>query len=186
MARPKGSLYPNPQALADVSRRKKYTGHPELGNEVDPDTWLTPRWILTQLGSFDLDPCAAINCPDRIASKWFTKADNGLEQEWAGRVFVNPPFSNTGPWIEKHSGHGNGLLLVPASIESGAWHTWVWPSAKAILFLHGRPRFYNPDGSTTTGRPLRPIALIAWSDLDADVLDRSLLSGVLLKSWKKK
>ena len=50
-------------------------------------------------------------------------------------------------------------------------------------FLHGRTRFCNPDGSSTTGRPLRPIALIAWSPADADHLAACKLSGVLLRDW---
>lgn len=54
-----------------------------------------------------------------------------------------------------------------------------------ILLLHGRTRFCNPDGSTTTGRPLRSIALIAWSDEDARILAATGFAGVLLTSWRQ-
>lgn len=95
MKRPTGWAA-NPQAMASVSTRKEYTGHPDLGREVDPDTWLTPRWILECLGAFDLDPCAAESAPRWVGSaRSFTKADNGLVLPWEGRVFMNPPFSST-------------------------------------------------------------------------------------------
>lgn len=175
----------NPQAMAQVSNRKEYTGHPELGAQVDPDTWLTPRWILDELGAFDLDPCAAAVNPSWVgAVRAFTKDVDGIRSEWAGRVFMNPPFSDTRPWIRKHSEHGQGISLVPAALESAIWRECVWTKARALLLLSGRTRFANPDGSTTTGRPLRSIALIAWSTQDAAVLSGSRIAGVLLTSWR--
>ena len=174
----------NPQAMAAASKRSNSPG--ELAHiDSDGDTWLTPPWILEKLGVFDLDPCATEYCPDRIAPWYFTKADNGLAQEWQGRVFMNPPFSNTAPWLEKHARHGSGVSLVPASVESQVWRRCVWPTAKAICLLHGRTRFCNPDGSSTIGRPLRSVALIAWSDLDLDILARADFAGVLLTQWRQ-
>lgn len=176
---------PNPQALAAVSSRRAFSGSAELGTAVDTDTWLTPSWILDHLGSFDLDPCAAGAFPSRVAPRYFTKDLNGLTQQWVGRVFMNPPFSDTRPWIEKHSDYGLGISLVAASFESKIWRKCVWPRAKAIFLLHGRTRFCNPDGSTTTGRPLRSIALIAWGDVDAEMLGRVPFAGIHLTAWRQ-
>lgn len=185
MNRPTG-WQANPQALASVSIRKVYGGDPELGSDVDADTWLTPRYILDDLGVFDLDPCATERNREWVAPRCFTRADDGLAQDWSGRVFMNPPFSNTVPWLEKHAAYGIGISLVPASVESRAWRSSVWTRAKAILLLHGRTRFCNPDGSSTQGRPLRSIALIAWGAADADVLTASQLAGTLLTTWRQR
>lgn len=174
----------NPQAMAAVSARNSYTGAPELGVDVDRDTWLTPRYILLQLGDFDLDPCAAEASPTWVAPRYYTREVDGLSQDWGGdRVFMNPPFSKTALWLERHSRHGIGISLVPASVESVVWRKFVWPVAKAILLLHGRTRFCNPDGSATTGRPLRSIALIGWTDEDAHFLRHAGLAGVFLLGW---
>lgn len=173
----------NPQAMAAIRKRDGFNGHPDLGVNVDRDTWLTPRYVLDQLGPFDLDPCAAGVSPEWVARKYWLKVDNGLERKWEGRVFMNPPFSNTAQWLARHAGHGAGISLVPATLESVVWRKYVWPSAKAILVVHGRMRFCNPDGSATTGRPLRGIALIAWTPSDAEVLERSTLAGYLLRAW---
>lgn len=175
---------PNPQAMVNASTRMEFGARSTaLGVDVDTDTWLTPRFILLQLGSFELDPCAAEAQPHWAAPRSFTKANDGLNQPWSGRVFMNPPFSNTGPWLRKHAQHGNGISLVPASIESVVWREVVWADACGVLLLHGRTRFCNPDGSSTQGRPLRSIALIAWTTHDAVVLSDSALAGVLLKDW---
>jgi hypothetical protein len=75
--------------------------------------WLTPPYILEALGEFDLDPCASLHRPWDTARKHYTVEDNGLMQEWAGRVWLNPPY---GPGMDKwlnrlaeHSGGGGGF-----------------------------------------------------------------------------
>jgi hypothetical protein len=175
--------------MAARTKKIEFGGDPRLSTMVDVDTWMTPQYILGQLGKFDLDPCAAEANPRWTGARfYFSKTSNGLDPRcvWHGRVFMNPPFSNTGPWIRRHAEHGNGISLVPASVESEVWREVVWKKAKAVLLLHGRTRFCNPDGSSTTGRPLRSIALIAWSDYDVDVLEVSTLAGVLLETWHRR
>lgn len=185
MKRPTG-WKPNPQAMAAVSRQP-FVNPLGLSVFADVDTWLTPPQILSQLGDFDLDPCAAECAPFHAgAALSYTVAEDGLVQPWRGRVFMNPPFSNTVPWLRKHSEHREGISLVPASVESIVWRECVWKRAGAILLLHGRTRFCNPDGSTTTGRPLRSIALIAWSERDAVILASSALAGVFVRDWDQR
>jgi phage N-6-adenine-methyltransferase len=172
--------------MAAVSSRREFSGNPELATVVDGDTWLTPRFILEHLGKFDLDPCATSANPHWCAPNCYEKDDDGLSSQWFGRVFMNPPFSNTGPWIRRHAEHRNGISLVPASVESRIWREIVWPQAIAVSLLHGRTRFCNPDGSATRGRPLRSIALIAWSPLDANVLEAAPFAGVFLTRWDQR
>lgn len=55
------------------------------------DEWLTPPEIIRSLGEFDLDPCSPINRPWDTALNHYTIIDNGLKQQWYGRVWCNPP-----------------------------------------------------------------------------------------------
>ena len=65
------------------------------------EDWITPRSIIESLGEFDLDPCCSMTQPYLIGKINYNKNDNGLEKEWIGRVFLNPPYGNkTGLWLK--------------------------------------------------------------------------------------
>lgn len=60
------------------------------------DKWGSPEWVIDAareiMGSIDLDPCSSARFNERVkAAKFYTEADNGLEQPWHGNVFLNPP-----------------------------------------------------------------------------------------------
>ena len=76
---------------------------------VIKNEWLTPPYILRALGRFDLDPCAPVSRPWQTAVNHFTIEDNGLLQNWFGRVWLNPPYgAQTHEWLSKLVNHGNG------------------------------------------------------------------------------
>ncbi len=64
--------------------------------------WYTPaRYIEAArevMGSIDLDPasCAVANQTVK-ATRYYTKEDNGLQQGWYGRVWLNPPYGRIHP-----------------------------------------------------------------------------------------
>jgi ParB family chromosome partitioning protein len=65
------------------------------------DSWATPAEIIERaravLGSIDLDPASCDWANGRVrAAKYYTEYDNGLEQPWFGRVFLNPPGGKVG------------------------------------------------------------------------------------------
>ena len=77
------------------------------------DEWLTPPEILGALGNFDLDPCSPIIRPWDTAARHYSIEDNGLQQPWVGRVWLNPPYGReTGVWLQRLADHGNGIALA--------------------------------------------------------------------------
>jgi len=65
--------------------------HSSENSEFMTPQWLTD-WSHHVMGGIDLDPASSEAANRTVrAKRIFTKADNGLFQEWHGNVFLNPP-----------------------------------------------------------------------------------------------
>ena len=129
--------------------------------ERGPVEWYTPEHVIEAaaqvMGDFDLDPASCANA-NRIvnALKFYTLEDNGLEQPWTGRVWLNPPYDAVGPWVEKLIAEyeaGNvteAVLLVNANTET-RWFEKLWKFS--ICFVRGRLKFWNPEKANAVGAP---------------------------------
>lgn len=53
------------------------------------DHWRTPTQLINRI-SFNLDPCP-----------YKSKTMDGLEINWNGVIFCNPPYSNIKEWVKK-------------------------------------------------------------------------------------
>jgi hypothetical protein len=145
------------------------------------DEWLTPPEILQRLGQFDLDPCSPINRPWPTAGQHYTVEDDGLAQQWAGRIWCNPPFGREAmKWMRRMAKHGNGIALIPARTETAMFFETVWGAADAILFIQGRPHFHRVDGSRAAFNSGAPICLVAYGLANVGALERSGLGHVSL------
>lgn len=122
--------------------------------------WYTPAEYVNAarevMGAIDLDPASNALANETVQADYFyTEADDGLAQEWRGRVFLNPPYgvtdgkSNAGVWARKliaeyDAGHVNeAVLLVNANTER-KWFAPLWNFP--ICFTSDRIKFYTPDG----------------------------------------
>jgi len=91
-----------------------------LGNnkikEIEPDTdgdYYTPSYVIDLakkvMGDIDLDPASSKRAQSGDdqqqkgvgAKKFFDYYDNGLNKEWEGRIFLNPPFGQWPQWCSK-------------------------------------------------------------------------------------
>lgn len=150
------------------------------------DTWLTPPEILTALGPFDLDPCAAPEPrPWPTAAEHYTAPkDDGLALPWHGLVWLNPPFGpEAGRWLTRLADHGTGVALVAARTETRWFVNAVWERSDAVLFLHGRPNFHHADGTRARLNSGAPICLVAYGPEAVNRLARSGLPGSLVPTW---
>jgi hypothetical protein len=113
------------------------------------EEWLTPPHIITRvvqvLGAIDLDPCSNDGLPNVPAARHFTAAADGLNQDWLGRAFLNPPYGRAiGDWVEKlvreyAAGRvPQAIALLPARTDTA----WFRPLMDYLLcFLYGRLNF---------------------------------------------
>ncbi len=117
--------------------------------------WYTPPEIVERvircLGAIDLDPCSNSGAPNIPASLHFTESDNGLLQEWQGRIYMNPPYGRPiARWVEKlcgeyRAGHVSAAVaLVPARTDT----TWFQMLRDAAMcFIDGRLKFSGHDNA---------------------------------------
>jgi hypothetical protein len=149
------------------------------------DTWLTPRWLLGALGPFDLDPCAAPEPrPWPTAARHVSRPGDGLSVRWAGRVWLNPPYSNIGTWMGRLAAHGQGTALVFARTETVWFTSHVWRRANALLFLERRLSFCLSDGRESTENAGAPSVLIAYGLDDKERLRSCGIPGAFIPGWQ--
>lgn len=137
------------------------------------EEWLTPPYIIQALGPFDLDPCAAVDQPWHTAAKHYTIMDNGLNQPWEGRVWLNPPYGDKiDQWMHRMADHGDGIALLFARTETSMFFSRVWRSASAVMFLEGRLHFHHANGQKARANAGGPSVLVAYGTANAHCLGR--------------
>jgi hypothetical protein len=142
------------------------------------DEWLTPPEIIKALGEFDLDPCSPTpeTRPWATAKHHYCIRDNGLEKEWFGRVFLNPPYGREmSAWLAKAADYKNVTALIFARTETQQFFDHIWGKAKAVVFLKGRLSFYHVTGKKG-GSAGAPSMLIAWDSSNALELQTAVLT----------
>lgn len=120
--------------------------------------WFTPPEFIAMaravLGGIDLDPATHELAQATVqAAQYFTKDDDGLQHEWHGRVWLNPPYAQ--PMIaqfvskmvtERLAGHVTAGIMLTHNYTDTSWFHEAATTADAICFTRGRVKFYEPDG----------------------------------------
>lgn len=126
---------------------------------------MTPAWLFDMMGlTFDLDvaaPTEQVSAVPALAA--YTVEDDGMALPWFGRVWMNPPYSDTSRWVDRFIEHGHGVALVPHS-RSG-WHSRLWASSAVLVDPNqpGGPMFQF----VVNGKPTNvymPVVLAAFGD----------------------
>lgn len=150
------------------------------------DVWQTPREILDLVQPIDVDPCAGESTQiGRDAN--YSKSDDGLSKTWHGRVFVNPPFSQKGVWLQKvieQQPHTDCIfVLTPDSTDTLSWwHKYIATEADYVWFSRGRISYINPDTGEKAKNPTFGTAISVFGEPGARTLARLQSEGQLLQT----
>lgn len=159
--------------LKEAERQTK--GKPHVAKATGEDEWYTPKKIIRLvkrlMKEIDVDP-ASSKTANRIigAKKYYTKEEDGLKQEWKGRVWMNPPYSQPlvtkfcNLFVEKHiSGEiSEGCVLVNNATETRFYQNMM-QHCRAICFVKGRIKFVDANGEST-GAPLQGQTILYFGE----------------------
>lgn len=131
--------------------------------------------VLDREFGFELDVCALPG--NAKCHRFFTPAENGLNQEWRGVCWMNPPYGRTiKDWIRKayeSSLQGATVVcLIPARTDTAWWHDYV-VKAHEIRFVRGRLKF----GNAVNSAPFPSAVVVFRPPPQSTAEDRAVLQG---------
>jgi len=117
------------------------------------DDWYTPPEYLTCIrralgGVIDLDPASHVMANQKVgALRFYTRDQNGLSQPWAGRVYLNPPFSEWAAFVPKVLDEADRLdaivMLGATRTLSAQYFQPLLRRVDAFAIIGGRRAFWG-------------------------------------------
>lgn len=146
--------------------------------------WYTPKWVFEELDlTFDLDPASPHDHETFVpAVRKLTVFDDGLSQDWSGRVWLNPPYGKATPfWMSRMNAHGNGVALVFSRTDTSWWQESL-RGCDAALFVAGRINFVpGHENKHKRSRAGAGTVLFAWGADCAAALQKLSARGYFFK-----
>ena len=130
------------------------------------DLWESPEGIVRKLDlEFGFDTDVAASDSNHLFKNYFTIQDDALSMEWGRVNYVNPPYSNIGPWIgkaiEQHQEGKTIVMLVPSD-TSVKWFKKAFDSCNEVRFINGRLSFINADTQKPVNGNNKGSVLFIW------------------------
>lgn len=126
--------------------------------------WTTPRWLFALLDAeFNFEIDAAASPENALCARYFTEADDALQQPWHGRFFLNPPYGRSvgrfvaHAWdqVYRHGHADRGVILLASRTDVQWWHQYAMRGAE-IRLIEGRLHF----GDSANAAPFPSAVLV--------------------------
>lgn len=130
-----------------------------LARNTGNNEWYTPAEDIERarkvLGKIELDPASSDIAQETVkAGRFFTKEQDGLQQEWTGKVWLNPPYAkgDIEPFVAKlvaeyQAGHVKAAIMLTNNSADTEWFHKAAAHAGAICLTRGRIKFEDPNSA---------------------------------------
>jgi hypothetical protein len=145
---------PTQEQVAEAVEAVK--SRPHVVNNSGDNEWYTPKEYIEAarlvLGGIDVDPASNPVANEVVgASTFYTPEDSGLDKDWYGTVWMNPPYESglIGQFAEKlcdsyASGNVTGAIVLVNNATETRWFQSLAEQASAACFPKGRVKFWHP------------------------------------------
>ena len=145
---------PTQEQVAEAVEAVK--SRPHVANNSGDNEWYTPKEYIEAarhvLGQIDLDPASNPLANDIVqAATFYTAEDSGLDKDWFGTVWMNPPYESglIGQFAEKlcdsyASGSVTSAIVLVNNATETRWFQSIAEQASAACFPKGRVKFWHP------------------------------------------
>jgi hypothetical protein len=118
-------------------------------NTSKNQTILTPKWLVERIHAFFpegfTDPCSTEFNPTGARQYYcLENRENGLGLTWSPGVYINPPFNEITPWVNRaivEAGRGHCILMLLPVRSHTQWFHDLVNEGYPICFLRERLRF---------------------------------------------
>jgi phage N-6-adenine-methyltransferase len=129
---------------------------PHVSHNSGDNEWYTPEPYIeaarSVMGKIDMDPASHETANETVcAETYYTEENNGLEQDWKGRLWMNPPYAGNliGGFCEKmaasvESGDVTEAHILVNNATETRWFARLCGVASCICLPTGRIKFWHP------------------------------------------
>lgn len=109
-----------------------------LRRKMNEQCWITPDWLAIHFKNH-FDPCPV------------NPTFDGLKAKWRSPAYVNPPYYNPLPWVQKaieESKKGIRIVMLLRVDPTTKWYRLLIENKAKLAFFNTRISFKKPDGKS--------------------------------------
>ena len=164
---------------------------PHVAHNSGDNEWYTPKPYIESaravMGEIQLDPASSPEANRVVnAETIFTAEQDGLSQTWAGKLWLNPPYSqpDCGKFCEKlalsvYAGSVTEALVLVNNATETRWFARLCSVAQGMCFPTGRIKFWHPRKEAA---PLQGQAILyfgkSWSRFVAEFKQYGIVARI--------